>query len=162
MELDDFLDNDLEYIKENLKLNIVEQSADNGSTILNRLIIKNKDLEIIKCIFEFVNTSIPNLFLEKFNGRHTILHITLYKRNNYSEETRFIFDFVKKNFPNLFLEKLHPALVICIKTSKDPNTVKYIFDFTKNNFPEILSDKIIKNYSSKNNLVLPLTFQIHN
>lgn len=161
-DLEWFLKNDLNYIKENLNINILKEKDEDRCTILHNLFWVNKDLETIKYVFVFTKKECPSLFLEKSNNENTILHY-LFWYNEDLEIIKYVLDFTKLNFPSLFLEKNNSRSSIFHSYFLNKSFKgKYFFDFTKNNIPEILSENYSEKYYSKYNLILPLTFQIQN
>lgn len=117
------------------------------------------------CIIEYANflkNKCPEVLFSKDNDGKTFLHCYFICRREVKEENEHIFNFTKKYFPSLFLEKdnfgntiLHN--LFCSYTSLQ--TINFFLEYLRNNVPEILTN--IKYHSNKN-LILPLTFQIHN
>jgi len=93
--LEEFFKNDLNYIKENLNLDLLKQKDVYGYTILHHFLKINKDVETIKYIFDFTQKNYPSLFLEKNNCGSTIIHY-LFIYNNDLETIKYVIDFTKK------------------------------------------------------------------
>jgi len=154
---------DLNYIQQNLSLDILKKKDKDGFTSLHYLFRFNKDLETFKYVLIFTKKECPRLFLEKYNYGIPIIHYLFYWNNNL-EIIKYVLDFTQKNYPSLFLEKTISGCTFFeyyfSYNYHYEKTTKYISFFTKNNFPEILSDK--RKFSFEENLILPLTFQIKN
>jgi len=148
-------------LKNNKKLFLEKDST--RRTIIHYVLQYVRELEIIQYVFNFTKLNCSELFLEKSLRKQTFLHLSLIYSTNL-KTIKYVFDFAKKFFPDLFLENDYISQTILFYSSyynSSKNTF-YCFRFLRNNVPEIITDKDYKKYYSKNNLSLPLTFQIQN
>jgi len=129
------------------------------NTFFYDLIFSYKSIQIFKYIFEFIRDNFPIIFIRTYEyygfiSRNYIIHYGNFETFEYT------FSFLKNNFPDLLLETNSNFKCRC--DEEELSSEKYLFRFIINNCPEILNDRIVKNHSFEDYLVLPLIFQIQN
>lgn len=102
MNFEKFFSQDLNYIKENLNVNILTQKDDHVK-ILHYFFYLVRDLEIIKYVLDFTKHNCPSLFLERNIYGRTILHCLFDSRQD-AEIIEYVLDFAKINYPIMFQE----------------------------------------------------------